>query len=151
MPMPTRRAPQSPPCSPTDVYVRDTDVIVLKPGSRGAEHASERFGLGGSMEQDLLPQGSEIDLYRIVVGPLPDSVVTALPGRRVHEIVTIPPFRGNCPLRGNDRGGDMLNRIADLPATHARVVERGTLIAFAPDPNIERDGCWHTRRKEYTP
>lgn len=127
------------------MYVRDTSIIVLRPGKRGAEHASERFGQGGDAELDLLPRDDEIDMYRIVVGRLPDSIVTALAGRRVHEIVDIPPFRGNCPIRGNDMGGDLLNRIADLVAVRARAVERGTLVAIAPDPLVERDGSWATR------
>lgn len=127
------------------MYVRGTSIIVLRPGKRGAEHASERFRQGGDVELDLLPRDDEIDMYRIVVGPLPASIVAALPGRRVHEIVDIPPFRGNCPIRGNDMGGDLLNRIADLVAVRARAVERGTLVVFAPDPMVERDGSWLIR------
>lgn len=127
------------------MYVRGTPIIVLKPGSRGSEHASERFEQGGDVELDLLPRDDEIDMYRIIVEPLPATVVAAITGKRVHEIVEIPPFRGNCPTRGNDMGGDLLNRIADLVAVRARAVDRGTLVVFRPDPQAERDGSWTIR------
>lgn len=115
------------------MYVRDTDIIILRPGIRGSDHASERFAAGGTAETDLLPIDGEIDLYRIVLPQaLPDTMRQALAGRRVDEIVTPPPFRGACPVRGCDLGGDTLGKIAGNIVLHVRAVERGTLLAVAP-------------------
>lgn len=129
------------------MYARDTDTIVLRPGSRGAEHAGERFAQGGTSENDLLPRNGELDMYRVIVrGTLPETVLAGMIGRRVHEIITIPPFRGNCSRLGGNLGGDTLNRMADLEVTHVRPVERGTLIAIAPDRRLEHDGPWPGHR-----
>lgn len=117
------------------MYVRDTGIILLRPGIRGSDHASERFGRGGTPENDLLPRDDdEKAMYRIVVPTrVADTIAIALPGRTVREVVEIPQFRGQCPRRGCDRGGDTLAAIADHVITHVRPVERGMLLAVEPE------------------
>lgn len=133
------------------MYVRDTNVIVIRPGHRGSDHASERFELGGAPENDLLPQGDEITLYRIVVSqPLPDTVMLALAGQPVRAFIEVPPFKGFSALHGSDLGGDVLNRIRDCRIMYARAVERGVLVAVenAPEPDPKVPDGWPEQREK---
>lgn len=115
------------------MYVRDTEIIVMTPGKRGQEHAGERFGNGGSPENDLLPQGDELDRFRIVLPhDLPDTIIDAMSGRMVSEIIEIPPWRGHCPVRGCDIGGDTLFGIARHRVLGVRRVERGVMVVIEP-------------------
>lgn len=111
-------------------YIRGSKVIVLKPGNRGEDHAGEGFEAGGEGELELLPQGDEITLYRIVIPEhLPVTLMAGLAGRKVRELVTIPPWKGFCPVHGNDHAGDALHLIRNAQIVDARPVGRGTLIA----------------------
>ena len=113
------------------MYVRDTQVIVMRPGIRGNDHASERFGLGGSPENDLIGRGDELRLWRIVTPQrMPEAVVAAMAGRRLGEVLAIPAWKGFDPRRGEDRAGDWLSDLGDAVIAYARHVERGTLIAL---------------------
>lgn len=115
------------------MYVRDTRIIVMTPGKRGEEHAGERFAEGGSPETDLLPQGQELDRFRIVLPhDLPETLTDAITGRMVGEVMEIPPRRGNCPRRGCDLGGDTLNDIARHRILETRRVERGIILVIEP-------------------
>lgn len=125
------------------MYVRDTDIIVLRPGRRGREHAGERFEQGGAPENDLLPRGDELSLYRVVVPVrLPESIMAGMSGLPLHRIVETPAWQGFCPRRGSDLGGDTLHLVRNARIRHARPVERGTLIAVedeAEDPPTAPD------------
>jgi hypothetical protein len=60
--------------------------------------------------------------------------MAGLAGMRVHQLIEIPPYRGFCPIRGNDHGGDTLHLIRNARIRHARPVERGTLVAIENEP-----------------
>ncbi len=123
------------------MYVRDTEVIVMRPGVRGNDHASERFGRGGAPENDLIGRGDELRLWRIVIPRrLPEALVCAITGRRLGDVLEIPAYKGFDPLRGNDRAGDWLSDLGDAPVAYARHVERGTLIALEEHDYLLRKG-----------
>lgn len=121
------------------MYIRNTNIIIIGPATAANHHAGERFAQGGAPENDLLPQGDEIHMYRIIIPEaLPETVQFAMMGREIKDIMTIPEFQGFCPKRDNDIGGDMLKKISHHQIMHTRNVERGVLIAISPNPRKGR-------------
>lgn len=115
------------------MYLRDDPrIAVIRPGYNGADLVGERWEAGGGLgETDLLPQGDELGMYRIVIRErMPETVVLGMAGAKVREVLEIPAFKGFSPLHGNDHGSDTIHAIADHVISHARSVERGTLIAI---------------------
>ena len=112
------------------MYVRDGDIIVMRPGSRGNDHAGERFERGGAPENDLIGKGDELAMWRIVTPHrLPDTLIAAIAGRPLRELIEIPGYKGFDPVNGNDHARDWLSALGDAEVAYCRQVERGTLIA----------------------
>lgn len=123
------------------MYLRDDPrIAVVRPGYNGADIVGERWEAGGGVgETDLLPQGDELGMYRIIIREeMPDTILLGMAGARLRDVIEIPAFKGFSPLHGNDHGSDTIHAIADHVVNHARRVERGVLIAVLANEESSR-------------
>lgn len=116
------------------VYIRGTQIVIIKAGTIGNDIAGERFEKGGAPENDILPQGDEIKHHRIIIPVyLPEVVISSVAGKRLHELMETPDSpKGFSPLHGNDLGYDLLYEFRNQTVASARKIERGTLLVVNP-------------------
>lgn len=116
------------------VYIRGTQIVIIKAGTIGNDIAGERFERGGSPENDILPQGDEIDHHRIIIPiQLPEVIISSAIGKCVHELMETPDMpKGFSPVHGNDLGYDLLYDFRNQPVVFIRKIERGTLLVVKP-------------------